>query len=119
MSLSEKEKARNTRKKRVRAKVRGTPEKPRINVFRSLKHIYVQLIDDSEERTVLAVSTLSPDLKGASGGNVKAAKQLGALLAKKALEKGIQNVVFDRNGFRYHGRVKAVADSAREGGLKF
>ncbi|OGP91851.1 MAG: 50S ribosomal protein L18 [Deltaproteobacteria bacterium RBG_16_48_10] len=109
------------RKKRVRSHLRGTPERPRLNVFRSLKHIYAQAIVDTTGKTLVSVSTLSSELKGSPGytGNVEAAKKVGELIAKKCLEKGIQKVVFDRNGYLYHGRVKALAEAARTSGLIF
>ena len=107
--------------KRVRSRVKGTSERPRLNVFRSLKHIYAQAIEDSDGRTLVSVSSLSPELKGTvkHPGNVEAAKKVGELIAKKCLEKGIQKVVFDRSGYLYHGRVKALAEAARAGGLIF
>lgn len=113
--------ARMKRKKRVRSRIRGTAERPRLNVFRSLKHIYAQVIVDTTGHTVASASTLSPEIKGTlrSTGNVEAAKKVGELLAKKCLEKGIRKVVFDRNGYLYHGRVKALAEAARAGGLIF
>mgnify|MGYP005845735059 CR=1 FL=1 len=109
------------RKRRVRKKVRGTPDRPRLCVYRSNRHIYAQVIDDIGGRTLVAASTLSPELKGQIrvGGNVASAKRVGALIAQKCLAKGIGQVVFDRNGFPYHGRVKAVAEEARTAGLKF
>ncbi len=105
----------------MRKKVRGTEERPRLNVYRSLKHMYAQIIVDTRGETLVSASTLSRELRGKlkSTGNVEAAKEVGRLIAKKALEKGIKKVVFDRNGFLYHGRVKAVAEGAREGGLEF
>lgn len=113
--------ARMKRKTRVRSRVKGTSERPRLNVFRSLKHIYAQAIEDSTGRTLVSVSSLSPELKGSFkySGNVEAAKKVGELIAKKCLEKGIQKVVFDRNGYLYHGRVKALAEAARTAGLVF
>lgn len=101
--------------------IRGTPERPRLNVFRSLRHIYAQAIVDTEGKTLVSASTLSPELKGTLRypGNVEAAKKVGELIAKKCLEKGIQKVVFDRNGYLYHGRVKALAEAARTNGLIF
>ncbi|MCX8117921.1 MAG: 50S ribosomal protein L18 [Desulfobacterota bacterium] len=113
--------ARRKRKRRVRSRIRGTAERPRLNVFRSLKHIYAQAIVDTTGRTVASASTLSPELRGTlrATGNVEAAKKVGELIAKKCLEKGIQKVVFDRNGYLYHGRVKALAEAARAGGLIF
>ncbi len=121
MALNQKEKARRARKKRVRGKVYGSPDEPRLSVFRSQKHIYAQLINDVEAHTVAAASTLSSEIRKQlkSASDVEAAKKVGELIAKKASEKGIESVVFDRNGYRYHGRVKAVAEAAREGGLKF
>ena len=105
----------------MRSRLRGTPEQPRLNVFRSLKHIYVQAILDTTGETLASASTLSPELKGdlRFPGNVEAAKKVGELMAKKCLEKGIQKVVFDRNGYLYHGRVKALAEAARTNGLIF
>lgn len=109
------------RKKRVRGRIKGTPERPRLSVFRSLKHIYAQVILDTEGRTLAHASTLSPELHGAvkNTGNVEAARKVGELIAKKCLEKGIIKVVFDRDGYKYHGRVKALAEGARAGGLQF
>ena len=106
---------------RVRKKVTGTPERPRLNVFRSLNHIYAQVIDDSAGRTLVAASTLDAALKDtlANGGNKTAAKAVGLLIAKKAIDKDIKTVVFDRGGYLYHGRVKELAEGAREGGLEF
>jgi large subunit ribosomal protein L18 len=113
--------ARVLRQGRVRKRVRGTTARPRLSIFRSDKHMYVQVISDDERTTLLAVSTLTPELRTqvAKGGTVDAAKQVGLLAAKRCQEKGITRVVFDRNGFLYHGRVKAVAEGAREGGLEF
>ena len=106
---------------RVRKKVVGTQERPRLNVFRSLKNIYVQIIDDSTGNTLVSASTLDAALKGkvANGGNKEAAKEVGKLIATKAVEKGIKQVVFDRGGYIYHGRIKELADAAREAGLDF
>ncbi len=106
---------------RVRKKVTGTTERPRLNVFRSLKNIYVQIIDDSTGNTLVSASTLDAALKGkvAFGGNKEAAKEVGKLIAEKAVEKGIKQVVFDRGGYIYHGRIKELADAAREAGLDF
>ncbi len=117
----EKKLARSKRKTRVRSRVKGTGERPRLNVFRSLKHIYVQAIEDTTGKTLVSASTMSPELKGSfrQGGNAEAAKKVGELIAKKCLEKGIQKVVFDRNGYLYHGRVKALAEAARASGLIF
>ncbi len=105
------------RHKRVRAKISGTPECPRLNVFRSNKHIHTQIIDDVNKVTLVACSSI--DLKLENGSNVEAAKLVGDELAKRALAKEIVNVVFDRGGYIYHGRVKALADAARDAGLKF
>lgn len=107
--------------KRVRKNVFGTAERPRLSVFRSLNHIYAQVIDDETGVTLAAASSLEPEFKTAelSGGNVEAAQKVGAMVAKKALDKGITQVVFDRGGNLYHGRIAALAESAREAGLKF
>ncbi len=113
--------ARLKRQTRVRQKVRGTEEKPRLCVFRSAKHMYAQIIEDTTGKTLLSVSTVCKDVAGdvKYSGNVEAAKAVGTAIAKKALDKNIKQVVFDRNGFLYHGRVKALADAAREAGLSF
>jgi large subunit ribosomal protein L18 len=112
---------RGRRRDRVRRRVRGTDERPRLSVFRSDRHIYVQVVTDESRRTLLAVSTLTAELRRqlAKTTDVGAAKQVGLLTARRCQEKGITRVVFDRNGFLYHGRVRAVADGAREGGLQF
>jgi large subunit ribosomal protein L18 len=112
---------RERRKLRIRKKMSGTVEKPRLTVFRSAKHIYAQVIDDISGKTVAHASTLSKDLKGSldEGNKTEAAKKVGALVAKICLSKKISKVVFDRNGYLYHGRVSALANAAREGGLKF
>jgi large subunit ribosomal protein L18 len=102
---------------RIRQKLAGTAERPRLNVYRSLNHIYAQVIDDQTGTTLAAASTLSLKLK--TGGNVASAKEIGKTIAERAAEKGIKKVVFDRGGFLYHGRIKALADSAREAGLEF
>jgi large subunit ribosomal protein L18 len=109
------------RKARTSGSVRGTSERPRLSVFRSVKNIYAQVIDDSNGRTLVAASSVAKDLKGDKkhGGNKAAAVEVGKALAQRALEKGVTAVAFDRNGYRYHGRVKALADAAREAGLKF
>jgi large subunit ribosomal protein L18 len=104
-------------RKRIRRKVTGTSERPRLAVFKSLKHIYVQLIDDASGRTIVSAST--HDEGSAKGSNTAAAKAVGALIAKKAKDKGVQQVVFDRGGYLYHGNIKALADAARENGLEF
>ena len=103
--------------KRIRRRVEGTPERPRLAVFRSVKHIYAQVIDDTRGHTVVAAS--SAEKKGANGGNVAGAKSVGKMVAERAKDKGIKAVVFDRGGYLYHGRVKALADAAREAGLEF
>jgi len=113
--------ARLKRRQRIRRKISGSEARPRLSVFRSTRHIYAQIIDDGKGQTLVAASTLSGEIKGKLSGLKKAdaAKEVGKLLAAKAREKGIARVVFDRNGFIYHGRVKAVADSCRENGLEF
>jgi large subunit ribosomal protein L18 len=112
--------ARAKRLKRVRKKISGTPERPRLRVFRSAKHIYAQIIDDAAGQTLIAMSTLNKDLEPAEApGKIAKAHQVGVAIAKVAKQKGIEQVVFDRGGFLYHGRVKAVSDGAREGGLVF
>lgn len=115
------EKAREKRHRRVRANVLGTPERPRLNVFRSLRHIYVQVIDDSAGKTLLTVSTLDPEVRAQSKDSNKTdqAKRVGKALAERAQKAGIKTVVFDRAGYKYHGRVRALADASREGGLDF
>ncbi|MEX2302708.1 MAG: 50S ribosomal protein L18 [Bryobacterales bacterium] len=108
---------------RIRNRLSGTPERPRLAIFRSLKHIYAQVIDDSTGKTLVAVATVTKgatkDSKAAYGGNAAAAKLIGKQIAEKALKAGIKDVVFDRGGHRYHGRVKALAEAAREAGLRF
>ena len=118
---NKKELARQKRKKRIRGRITGTVDRPRLNVFRSLKHIYAQAIVDTTGETLATASTLSPELRGnlKYSGNVEAAKKVGDLIAKKCLEKGIQKVVFDRSGYLYHGRIKALAEAARTSGLGF
>lgn len=118
---NKKELARLKRKTRARSRIRGTGERARLNVFRSLKHIYAQVIIDGPGTTLASASTLSPELRGSLRypGNLESAKKVGELIAKKCLEKGIQKVVFDRGGYLYHGRVKALAEAARAGGLSF
>lgn len=108
------------RHRRIRKRVLGTQEKPRLNVFRSLKHIYVQVIDDERGHTLISASTLDKELRPlqVSSGSIEAAKAVGQLVARRALELGIAEVVFDRGGHAYHGKVKALADAAREAGLK-
>jgi len=110
--------ARDRIRERIRRKVTGTSERPRLAVYRSLKSIYAQVIDDSTGRTIASASSLEKD-SGAKGSNAAAAKAVGALIAKKAKDKGITRVVFDRGGYLYHGNIKALADAARENGLEF
>ena len=109
------------RKKRIRKKLSGSPQRPRLTVFRSDKHIYAQIIDDTVGSTLVTASTLSPEYKelDPTKGKVNAAKRVGELVAHKAIDKGITKVVFDRNGYIYHGRVQALADAARQAGLNF
>ncbi len=112
--------ARSRRHRRIRKKVCGNPERPRFSVFRSLNHIYAQIIDDSRGNTIVSASSLEREFtEEGHRGNVVAAKKVGELIAKRAMEKGVKRVVFDRGGYLYHGRVKALADSAREAGLYF
>ncbi|NOT44613.1 MAG: 50S ribosomal protein L18 [Acidobacteria bacterium] len=111
-------------KHRIRKRVSGTQERPRLTVFRSVTHMYVQVVDDMAGTTIAAASTVEPALRGAlpegaRGGNIAGAKAIGKTIAERLLDKGVKRVVFDRNGFLYHGRVKAVADAAREAGLEF
>ncbi len=115
------ETARQKRKSRIRKRVFGTEQRPRLSVFRSAKHIYAQIVVDSTGSTILAASTMSPEIRGAVGELKKCdvAKKVGELIGRKAAEKNITTVVFDRNGFLYHGRIKALADGARESGLEF
>jgi len=119
--MNPKQAARRKRRQRIRKKISGSAARPRLSVFRSARHIYAQIIDDSQGQTLVAASTLSGPLKGKLSGLKKtdAAREVGKLLAAKAREKGISQVVFDRNGFLYHGRVKAVAEGCRENGLEF
>ena len=120
MSIGRKLEGRERRRVRIRKKVFGTTERPRLNVFRSTKHIYAQVIDDTKGVTVAAASTMAKDTRGqATGKKVDKAKAVGMAVATACKAKNIESVVFDRGGYRYHGRVKAVADGAREGGLKF
>ena len=118
---AERRQARYKRQSRVRRNIRGTEERPRLSVFRSSKHIYAQIIEDQSGKTLAAASTVSKDISGdlKFSGNVEAAKAVGTAIAKIALDKNIKQVVFDRNGFLYHGRVKALAEAAREAGLTF
>ncbi|HIE42561.1 MAG TPA: 50S ribosomal protein L18 [Nitrospinaceae bacterium] len=121
MKTNERERLRLARKKRVKLKVQKQSGRPRLTVFRSAKHIYAQIVDDNEGKTLVAMSTLSKDFKGqmATGGNLKAAALVGSLIGETASEKGIKEVYYDRNGFLYAGRVKALADAVREKGIKF
>ncbi len=116
-----KRKARYRRHKRVRRNNYGTAERLRLNVFKSLKHIYAQIIDDSSSKTIVFAASIDKEFKGklSTGGNIEAAKNVGSLVAKRAIEKGIKKVAFDRGGYPYHGRVKALAEASREAGLEF
>ena len=110
------------RHKRLRKRISGTPERPRLSVYRSEKHIYAQIIDDTKGVTLVAVSTVEEELRdklNQKTWNVQAAKEVGKIIAERATAKGIKEIVFDRGGYKYHGRIKALADSARESGLKF
>ena len=102
---------------RIRRRVRGTQERPRLAIFRSLNHIYAQVIDDERAVTIASASTVEKDLRGASGGNVEAAERVGRAIAERAIAAGVEQVVFDRGGFRFHGRIKSLVDAAREAGL--
>ena len=124
MRIKTKEDRRDRIKYRIRKRVSGSEARPRLTVFRSVAHIYVQVVDDMTGRTIAAASSTEPAVKGglakpASGGNVEGAKAIGKAIAERLIEKGVKRVVFDRNGFLYHGRVKAVAEAAREAGLEF
>jgi large subunit ribosomal protein L18 len=121
MKVKTREDVRKRLHTRIRKKLSGTTERPRLAVFRSQSHIYAQVINDDDGRTLCTASSLDKELRAKSkrGSNVAAAKTVGALIAARATEKGVAAVVFDRGGFRYHGRIKALADAAREGGLKF
>jgi large subunit ribosomal protein L18 len=103
--------------RRIRRKVKGSSERPRLAVYRSVKHIYAQVVDDELGKTIASASTAEKDLRGNSGGNIEAARRIGKAIAERALEKGIESVVFDRGGYLYHGRIKALTDAAREAGL--
>lgn len=119
--MNPRQQARLKRKKRIRKKISGSPERPRLSVFRSTKHIYAQLIDDDNGVTLVAISTLRPDVRQQEKvkGKIGEAKRVGKMIADEAKAKGITEVVFDRNGFLYHGRVRALATAAREAGLEF
>lgn len=121
ITKADKNKARLKRHLRVRKKVQGTAARPRLNVYRSSKHIYAQLIDDVAGVTVASASTVDKELSGSisNGGNVESARKVGELIAKRAQAKGYKSVVFDRGGYLYHGRIQALADAAREAGLEF
>ena len=124
MRIKTKEDRRARIKHRIRKRVQGNEGRPRLTVFRSVAHMYVQVVDDMSGRTIASASSTEPAVKGAlpkaaKGGNVEGAKAIGKTIAERLLEKGVKRVVFDRNGFLYHGRVKAVADAAREAGLEF
>lgn len=120
-SLNKKKQARLKRKKSIRKKIAGTPQRPRLSVFRSSKHIYVQIIDDVAGHTLLSASTVEKEATAQSElkGKIEKAVFIGKMVAQRAVEKGIRQVIFDRNGFLYHGRIKAVSDGAREAGLIF
>jgi len=119
--LDAKRKIRNARKKRVRKQIQGTASRPRLTVYRSLRHIYAQIVDDVAGHTIVAASTVGRDLRDGieSTSNLEAAKAVGRAIGAKAIAKEVSKVVFDRNGFAYHGKVKALADAAREAGLEF
>jgi len=124
MRIKTKDDRRQRIKYSIRRRVSGTVERPRLTIFRSVSHMYVQVVDDASGKTIASASTVEPTVKGAlakkaSGGNVEGAKAIGKTIAERLIEKGVKRVVFDRNGFLYHGRVKAVADAAREAGLEF
>lgn len=121
ITKGDKNKARLKRHLRVRKKIEGTTARPRLNVFRSSKHIYAQLIDDVKGVTIVSASTMDKELREqvTNGGSVESARKVGELVAKRAKEAGVSNVVFDRGGYLYHGRIQALADAAREAGLEF
>jgi large subunit ribosomal protein L18 len=124
MRIKTKEDRRDRIKYRIRKRMSGSGDKPRLSVFRSVSHIYVQVIDDRNGQTIASASTVDPTVKGkmskgVAGGNIKGAELIGATIAERLKEKGITKVVFDRNGFLYHGRVRAVAEAARSAGLEF
>ena len=124
MRIKTKEDRRQRIKFRLRKRTSGSSERPRLTVFRSVTHMYVQVVDDSNGKTIASASTVEASLKGSmkkdvKGGNIAGAKMIGKTIAERLIEKGVKQVVFDRNGFLYHGRVKAVADAAREAGLEF
>jgi large subunit ribosomal protein L18 len=124
MRIKTKEDRRDRIKHRLRKRIQGSEQRPRLTVYRSVAHIYVQVVDDMTGRTIASASSVEPSLKGAfakqaKGGNVAGAQAVGKSIAQRLIEKGVKRVVFDRNGFLYHGRIKAVADAAREAGLEF
>jgi large subunit ribosomal protein L18 len=124
MRIKTREDRRDRIKYRIRKRVQGNQDRPRLTVFRSVAHMYVQVVDDMTGTTIASASTVEPKVKGAlaktaKGGNIEGAKAIGRTIAERLLEKGVKRVVFDRNGFLYHGRVKAVAEAAREAGLEF
>jgi large subunit ribosomal protein L18 len=122
MSKNKKDSARKRTKKHIRKKLSGTPERPRLVVFKSSKHIYAQLVDDMNQKTITGVSSLTNDVKAEvakAGSKTEVAKIVGKKIASVGKDKKVENVVFDRNGYLYHGRIKAVAEAARDGGLKF
>lgn len=116
--MAKKEESKLRRRKRIRLKISGTAERPRLSVFRSLKHIHVQLVDDLNGKTLMAVSTIDKDLKGTKS-NKDGAKRVGELMGERAIKQGIQKIVFDRSGYQYHGRIQVLADALREKGLNF
>lgn len=119
--IEDKLRARQARRRRIRGKLRGTAQRPRLAVFRSARHIYAQIIDDDLGHVLTSASSLDRELRGSlkTGGNTEAAREVGKLLAQRAVKNNIEMVAFDRGGFRFHGRLKALAEAAREGGLKF
>ena len=124
MQIKTKEDRRDRIKYRLRKRIRGSEQRPRLTVYRSVSHIYVQVVDDMTGRTIASASSVEPSIKGtfakqARGGNVAGAQAVGKTIAQRLMEKGVKRIVFDRNGFLYHGRIKAVADAAREAGLEF
>lgn len=121
LKANDKNKNRVERHKRVRKKISGTPEKPRLNVYKSNTNIYAQIIDDTKGKTLVQASSIDKELKETlkNGGNMEAAKAVGSLIGKRAKEKGIEKVVFDRSGYLYHGKIKELGDAAREAGLEF
>ena len=124
MKIKTKDDRRRRIQLRQRKRIMGTPERPRLTVFRSLSHIYVQVVDDMKGETLVAASSVEPSIKSSfakdvRGGNLKGAQAIGEVIAKRAIDKGIKRVVFDRSGFLYHGRIRAIADAARKAGLEF